>query len=106
MIRGHVALLRQLRSFMESSGLPWSIVELRHERNEDGRILTDDTRAEISFPYHGQIVDVVIYAPSTDKVDGVESFPLGKLAARTDDGIVKGPIDPATWNQILEMVSK
>lgn len=106
MIRGHVALIRLLRSFVETSGIPWSDVTLQLEHDEDGRIVTDDTCAQISFSYHGHDVDVVIHAPSPDKIDGVELMALGKLAARCEGKVIKGPIDPSTWNTILQTISK
>lgn len=60
MIRGHIALIRQLRHFVEDSGLPWRDVTLRHERDDDGYILRDDDKAEVAFHANGKFVEVAI----------------------------------------------
>jgi hypothetical protein len=105
MIRGHVALIRLLRGYMEGSNLPWSGVEFNYERDEDGREIYDDHRAEIAFPCAGKRVEVVIIAPSDDRDAAGECLPLGKLAGRIDGGqVIKGPIDQSTWDQIVKMI--
>jgi hypothetical protein len=106
MISGHVALVRKLRSFMEESGLPWHGVHFVRERNDDGNIVMDDRRLDIWFPYENQKVDVYIIAPGeTDPHCEVqELLPNGKLAARKDGAVVKGPIDQSTWDDILKLI--
>ena len=105
MIRGHIALVRILRGFMEGSRLPWSAVKFRYEQNDDMRNIYDAGRAEMSFPYRGQEFEVVIYAP-TDDPWATERWPLGRIACRcVDDGeVIKGVLDQSTWDQIEAMI--
>lgn len=105
MIRGHVALVRHLRAFMETSGLPWLQAHFKYEQDDDGRPIYERDRAEMSFAHNGKSVDVVIYAPSEDANHG-EKLPLGKLAVRVDGVVmVKGPIDPVTWDRIVAAIN-
>jgi hypothetical protein len=106
-IRQHIALNRQLRHFVESSGLQWKDVTLRHERDDEGRIIRDDDRLEIAFRSNGKFVEVAAFAPSIDRdhrPDGKNILPLGKLSARIDGHIINGPLDPATWKQIEQVI--
>lgn len=105
MIRGHVALIRQLRCFMETSGLPWTAVKFITDHDEDGRPFFDDDRAEISFRHHGKDVGIYVVAPSSDRIEGKENLPLGKLAGRVEDRVVKGPLDQATWDSIIKLIN-
>jgi|SRR5271166_2267509 len=105
MIRGHIALIRQLRAFMETSALPWADVKFKTEIGEDGRAIYDDARAEISFRHHDKAIDVYIVAPSPDQHDGVQGHPLGMLAGRCDDEVIKGPIDQSTWDAIVKLIN-
>jgi len=104
MIRGHTALVRQLRAFMEASNLPWGDVHFAYDRDDDGRLILDDQRLEVSFTYDGQRCDVVIFAPSQNAIDGVEPLPLGRLAARCNHRMVRGPIDQTTWDHIVSLI--
>lgn len=104
MIHGHIALVRLLRDFMERSQLPWANAEFRYDKDDEGRLILDERRAELSFALGGHSVDVVIHAPSDDASDGMERLPLGKLAARCGDRVVKGPIDQVTWDTIVTMI--
>lgn len=107
MIRGYIALRRQLRDFVDSCNVPWSDVTERYDRDEAGRILRDDDRAEIAFRHKGRLIELAIFAPSKDKdhrPDGKNILPLGKIAARIDGGIVTGVIDSATWNSIKRAI--
>ena len=107
MIRGHIALIRQLRHFVEDSGFPWRDVTLRHDKDEEGYILRDDDKAEISFHSNGKFVEVAIFTPSTDgehRPDGKNILPLGKLSARIDGKVTSGPIDQATWDKIRQAI--
>lgn len=103
MINGHLALVRLLRDFMERSCLPWGETRFKYDKDEDGCVILDDQCAEFSFPHYGRPVDVMIEAPS-DGTDAVEKLPLGKLAARYGQRVVKGPIDQATWDKIVDMI--
>ena len=107
MIRGHIALVRQLRNFVEGCGLSWKEVTLRHERDEEGYILRDDDRQEIAFKSNGKFIEVAIFAPSLDEThrpDGINILPLGKLSARIDGHVIKGPLDQATWDIIRQAI--
>ena len=106
MIRGHVALVRQLRSFMEMSGLPWTAVRFRYDHDEDGRPYLDNNRIEISFQYRGHQCDVVILSPTEEPIEGVEHMPLGRIAGRCGTRVVKGPIDQSTWDDIVRMINE
>jgi hypothetical protein len=106
-IRGHIALIRQLRHFVEDSGLSWKNVTIRHERDEEGYILRDDDKAEISFPIDGKLIEVAIFCPSTDgehRPDGKNILPLGKLSARINGHVTSGPIDQTTWDKIRDVI--
>lgn len=105
MIRGHVALIRQLRSFVESSGLSWGAVRFRYEHDEDGRPYLDNSRIEIGLTHGKHNCDVVIIAPMEEALSGQEPMPLGRLVGRCGDRVAKGPIDQATWNSIVEMLN-
>lgn len=104
MIRGHIALVRQLRAFMETSCLPWGQVKFRYDEDDDGRPIYDPRRAEMSFHHNGKSVDVVIVAPSDDRSE-IDPLPLGKLAARIDGLVIKGPIDQVTWDRIVTAIN-
>lgn len=105
MIRGHVALVRQLRAFMENSNLPWQRVSWDYDTDEDGRTVYTDDRAEMHFPMHDSVARVAIFAPTAD-VDAGERLPLGRLACQYKGQVVKGPIDQRTWDQIVEMINR
>jgi hypothetical protein len=105
MIHGHIALVRQLRSFMETSCLPWGQAHFHYDMNDEDRPIYDDGRAEMSFQHNGKNIDVVIWAPSHEKAEGAESLPLGKLAARFDGNLIKGPIDQTTWDEIVAAIN-
>lgn len=105
MIRGHIALIRLLRAYMEGSLLPWGEVTFKNDHDDDGRVLYDAHRAEIAFTHRGTPVEVVIIAPSDERIEGAESLPLGRLAARiANDHVVKGPIDQTTWDRIVHAI--
>lgn len=107
LIRGYIALRRQLRSFAESCNVAWRDVTERHERDEEGYIIRDDDRAEMAFYCNGKQVEVAIFAPSKDKdhrPDGVNVLPLGKLSACIDGQIIKGPLDQATFESIKRAI--
>lgn len=107
MIRGHVALVRLLQAFMEGSMLPWGKVRFINDKDEDGRIIYDDRQVEIAFDAGGQTVEVVIRAPSEERVEDVDPLPLGRLAARFADGtVIKGPIDQAVWERIVAALDR
>jgi hypothetical protein len=106
MIHGHIALVRQLRAFMETSVLPWGNVRFRYDHDDEERPIYDDHRAEMSFRHNGKDIDVVIFAPSDQKTEGAESLPLGRLAARVDGEVIKGPIDQTVWDQIAAEINK
>jgi hypothetical protein len=102
MIRGHVALIRQLRSFVETSGLPWGSIRIKSEYDEDGRRVSSEDSAEIVFLYGDRAINIAIWAPGT--VLNGESLPLGRLVVRCDGAVVKGPIDQSTWNEIVKLI--
>ena len=102
MIRGYTALIRQLRSFMETSGLPWGSIRTKSEYDEDGRYVTSEDSAEIVFLYGKRTINIAIWAPGT--VLNGESLPLGRLVARSDGKVVKGVIDQSTWNEIVKII--
>ena len=104
MIRGHVALVRHLREFMERSGLPWGAVEFKYEIDEDGRPKLDDGRAEMAFSHRGRNIEIAIFAPAEVVVRGQEPLPLGRLSARCRGQLVKGPIDQTTWDRIVALI--
>lgn len=107
MIRGYIALRRQLRHFAEVCGVPWRDVTEHHERDDEGHILRDDDRAEMAFRCNGRFIEVAIFAPSKDRdhrPDGVNVLPLGKLSARIDGHVIKGPLDKATWDNIRQAI--
>lgn len=106
MIRGHVALIRQLRAFMEGSALPWTQVKFNTAHDDDGRPFYDDHRCEVSFLHHGTRVNIVIFAPSTERIEGVEPLPNGRLAARCGNEVIRGPIDTATWDAIMKLINQ
>jgi hypothetical protein len=102
LIHGHIALVRLLRSFMETSCLPWGEAHFVYDRDDEDRPIYDDRRAEMLFAHNGRDVEVMIVAPSDEKTEGVETFPLGKLAARIGrNTVIKGPIDQSTWDEIV-----
>jgi hypothetical protein len=106
-IRGHIALIRQLRSFVEAAGLPWNKVSIRHELDDEGYILRDDDKAEIALRTNGKFVEIAIFTPSSDEThrpDGKNILPLGKLSARIDGKVTSGPIDQATWDKIKQAI--
>lgn len=106
MIHGHIALVRQLRSFMETSCLPWGQVRFHYDHDDEERPIYDDRRAEMSFGHNGKDIEVVIQAPSDEKHEGTECLPLGKLAARVGGNtVIKGPIDQVTWDQIVAAIN-
>lgn len=105
MIGGSTGLLRQLQAFFETSALPWGAVTFKCDRDHNGVAVFDDDRIEISFKHRDRDIDVYIIAPSLDRIDGVETFPHGKLAARCDDQVVKGPLDQSTWDAILKLIN-
>lgn len=96
MIRGHVALIRQLQSFMETSGLPWTGVQFKEQ---------EDERLEVAFVHNGKPVDIYLIAPTPERRDGAENFPLGKLAGRCGEQVVKGPLDQSTWDRIVRLIN-
>jgi hypothetical protein len=99
-IRRHVALVRQLQAFMEGSALPWGAVVFKYDKDDDGKPIYEPGRAEMSFTHRGRKVEVVIMSPSEER--GENELPLGRLAARFEDGeIIKGPIDQAVWDRIV-----
>lgn len=104
MIRGHVALVRQLRAFMETSGLPWNKVRFISEYGDEGEPLIDDNRAEITFAVSGVQINITIWAPATEEIPGIGLLPLGRLAARCGGEVVKGPIDQTTWDAIVKLI--
>lgn len=105
MIRGHIALVRLLRAFMETSNLPWARVEFKNDKDDEGRAIYDPQRAEIAFRHRGKRVEVVIVAPSEERDH--DPLPLGRLAARIDESeVIKGPIDQATWDLIAAAINR
>lgn len=108
-IRGYIALRRQLRAFAELCNISWSDVIERHERDDDGRIFRNDDRAEIAFRCNRKSIELAIFAPSTDKdhrPDGKNVLPLGKIAARIDGEVIGGPLDQKTWDDIKREIHK
>lgn len=107
MIHGHVALVRLLQAFMEASGLPWAAVRFVNDKDEDGRTVYDERQVEIAFEHAGQTIEVVIRAPSDERMEGIDPLPLGRLAARFGDGsVVKGPIDQSVWERIVARLKR
>lgn len=106
MIRGHVALIRQLRSFFETSSLPWGAVRFVNDHDEDGRVIYDDLHAQIKFTHRDKTFEIGIWAPSPDRIEGRPNYPLGDLAARRNGELVRGPIDQVTWDRIVEFMNK
>jgi hypothetical protein len=106
MIHGHVALVRQLRSFMEQSAIPPSELRYVYDYDDEGHPLLDDDRVDAVMTRGGRSVDITIWAPSTERIEGVESFPLGKLAARCCGKVIQGVIDQTTWDRILRFINE
>jgi len=108
MIHGYVTLRRQLRQFVNTIGMTWDEITFSPDRDDEGRIIGDDQRSEIAFrARNGKFVELVIFAPSTDKdhrPDGKNVLPLGKVAARVEGRVISGPIDQITWESIRQAI--
>lgn len=106
MIRGYVALIRTLRAFMEESGLPWGSVHFVTERDDDNRPIWDDSRIEISFTHRDDHIGISIWAPAEKPIPKIGSIPNGRIAVRSSRGVISGPIDQSTWNDIINFISE
>lgn len=95
-------MVRQLRYFMEGSSLPWNAARIRSEYDEDGRLVGHEDNAEIVFLFGDRTINVAIWAPGT--VLNGESLPLGRLVARSEGKVVRGPIDQTTWDEIAHFI--
>jgi hypothetical protein len=106
MISGHAALMRTLHSFMEKSGLPWNQVNFVRQSNEDGGTILDPHRADVWFPHNNQRVDLYIVATGETDPHSEDRSPLpnGRIAARYQGNVVKGPIDQSTWDNIVKLL--
>ncbi|TAL08275.1 MAG: hypothetical protein EPO02_13310 [Nitrospirae bacterium] len=107
MIRGHVAMVRQIRSFLERSHVPFSDIQFIYEKDDENRIILDEQFAEASFRVGGHVFEVAVRAPTEDGVEGIDPLPLGRIAVRLAGGrvLVKGPIDTSTWDEVEKIIN-
>jgi hypothetical protein len=92
-IRLNAAMARQLRAFIETSGVPWNSVTVRHG---------DDGRVDATFIFNSRRVEVYIVPPCQEPNDRFQGELLihGRLAGRVDDGrAISGIIDQMTWDR-------
>lgn len=110
MLHGYMTLRRHVRAFLDSIGVNWNDINYQPERDEDGGVVRDDQRLEVSFRMpDGKLVELVVFAPSLDrdhKPDGKNVLPLGKVAARINGCIIQGPIDMLTWARIKRVINE
>jgi hypothetical protein len=98
MIDRRVALIRTLRGFLDSSGVPRDAAGMRYANGNDRLV-------GANFVWRGRDVFVQFVAPSQDQDEQFEGevLPLGRISAYIDGNgpVIKGPINQRTWDDII-----